>query len=100
VPDTFDLFVSFSSNVTVTVYFLTLGQYTQYAYCHGISCVSGSYRIINATTSVQNSVFKLAEGCADYVAIFQPSANASIYPDLWVAHNSAPTWTGICSIVA
>ncbi len=99
VPDTFDLFVSLTSNVTVTVYFLTLGQYTQYAYCGGISCVSGFYRLTTASTSIQNYVFKLAEGCADYVMIFQPSANASMNPDLWVTHNAAPTWTGICSIM-
>ncbi|HZY94919.1 MAG TPA: hypothetical protein VFE98_08720 [Candidatus Bathyarchaeia archaeon] len=97
VPDTFDYFVTFTSTVPVGVYFLTLPQYMQFAYCNGrISCVSGSYDRIDATTSIQSSVFKLAEGCADYVAIYHSTSNGEMTPDIRIASNPYPAPTGIC----
>ena len=98
VPDTFDLYVSFKSTVNVTVYFLTLGQYAQLVYCKSISCVPLYYQSIAPTTNIQNRVFKLAEGCDDYVAIFQPISAGIMYPNISISHNPAPSWTGICTI--
>jgi hypothetical protein len=99
VPDTFDYSVSFDSTIPVTVYFLTLPQYMQFSYCSGkIFCVSGSYNQTRPSVSVQNFVFKLAEGCADYVAIYQSSANGNMSPNIRIARNPYSAPTGICRI--
>ncbi len=98
VPDTFDYFVSFTSTVPIRVYFFTLGQFVQYAVCNGdITCVSGSYAGLPAATSQSNAVFKLAEGCADYVAIYAASSTGIMYPNINVKQNAAPFITGYCA---
>jgi hypothetical protein len=98
VPDTFDYFVSFTSTVPIHVYFFTLGQFVQYAVCNGdITCVSGSYAYLSAATSQSNAVFKLAEGCADYVAIYVASSTGTMYPNISVKQNSAGFITGYCA---
>ena len=98
VPDTYDYFVSFTSDIPITVYFFTLGQFVQYSVCNGdLSCVSGSYYSIAASTSQQRNPFKLAEGCGDYVAIFVASATGTMYPNVSVAQNPASTPTGYCA---
>jgi len=98
VPDTYDYFVSFTSTVSIRVYFFTLGQFVQYAVCNGdITCVSGSYAGLPAATSQSNAVFKLAEGCADYVAIYVASSTGIMYPNISVKQNSAGFITGYCA---
>ena len=96
VPDTYDVHVSFTSNASIAVYFLTLPQYTQLRYCRNTSCVAGSYRSISPTTKIADWVFKLAEGCGDYVAIFQAVSPTVLYPNISITHNPAPFWTGTC----
>jgi hypothetical protein len=96
VPDTFDYNVSFTSTIPVDVYIVTFSQYVQFANCTGqISCVTGSYTHYGPTMSLPGSVFKLAEGCSAYVAVFQ-STTGVIYPDVSVTYNPAPTITGAC----
>jgi len=98
IPDTYDYYVSFTSTVPVTVYFFTLGQFVQFAVCNGnLNCVSGSYAYLLSSTSQQNRVFKLAEGCGDYVSIFTSSATGVMYPNVAVASNPAPYPTGYCA---
>jgi len=100
IPDTFDYFVSFTSTVPIRVYFFTLGQFVQYTVCNGdITCVSGSYSSIPATTSQSTTAFKLAEGCGDYVAIYVSSSNGVMYPNISVKQNAAPFPTGYCAQV-
>jgi hypothetical protein len=100
VPDTYDYFVSYTSNVSITVYFLTLGQFVQFSVCNGdINCVSGAYAYLQGATSRQNAAFKLAEGCADYVAIYVASGSGVMQPDVKVAQNAAPYATGYCAQV-
>ncbi len=97
VPDTFDYYVSFTSNVSVTVYFFTMGQFVQFSVCNGdISCVQGYYDSIPATTNLPPYTrFTLGEGCGDYLAIFVASGNGVMYPDVGVTQN--PTGlTGYC----
>jgi len=91
VPDTFDYFVSFTSNVSVTVYFFTMGQFVQYSVCNGdIRCVSGYYDSIPATTNAQQyTLFTLGEGCADYLAIYVASGNGVIHPNVGVSRPAA-----------
>ena len=98
VPDTDDYYVTFTSNVNITVYFFTLGQFVQFAVCNGnLSCVSGYYVYFPGSLFQQNNVFKLAEGCADYVAIYVSSANGIMFPKVGVANNPAPFPTGYCA---
>jgi hypothetical protein len=98
VPDTYDYFVTYTSNVPITVYFLTLGQFVQYAVCNGdLTCVSGSYAYLPAATSQNDAVFKLAEGCADYIAIYVSSANGFMTPRIQVAENAYSSPTGYCA---
>jgi hypothetical protein len=98
VPDTYDYYVSFTSTVPVTVYFLTFGQFVQFSVCNGdINCVSGYYDYLSASTSQPNSVFKLAEGCAVYISIFVSSGSGVMYPNVAVASNPAPYLTGYCA---
>ena len=99
VPDTFDYYVAFTSSVNVTVYFFTMGQFVQFAVCHGdLSCVSGSYDSISSTTSVPRYIlFTLGEGCADYLAIFVASGSGVMYPDVGVSRAPSSSPTGYCA---
>jgi len=100
VPDTYDYFVSYTSTVPIRVYFFTLGQFVQYAVCNGdITCVSGYYASLPAATSQSNAVFKLAEGCADYVAIYVASSTGVMYPNISVKQGSGGIITGYCAQV-
>jgi zinc-ribbon domain len=100
VPDTYDYFVSFTSTVPIQVYFFTLGQFVQFTVCNGdINCVSGSFSSIPASISQSNVVFKLAEGCGDYVAIYAASSIGVMHPDIRVIQNAAPFITGYCAQV-
>jgi hypothetical protein len=98
VPDTFDYFVSFTSTVPVTVYFFTFGQFVQYSECNGdTSCVSGYFVTMPPATQRTNTIFKLAEGCADYLAIYIATANGTMNPNIAVNQNPATSPTGYCA---
>ncbi|HYY92845.1 MAG TPA: zinc ribbon domain-containing protein [Candidatus Dormibacteraeota bacterium] len=101
VPDTFDYYVSFASNVSITVYFFTMGQFVQYSVCNGdLSCVSGSYDSIPPTANLpQYTIFKLGEGCADYLAIYVASGSGIMHPNVGVSRPAVnpPGATGYCA---
>jgi len=100
IPDTYDYFVSFTSTVPIRVYFFTLGQFVQFTVCNGdITCVSGSYLSIPASTSQSNAAFRLADGCADYVAVYVASSIGTMYPNISVKQNAAQGITGYCGQV-
>jgi hypothetical protein len=98
VPDTFDYYVSYTSTVPVTVYFFTMGQFVQFSVCSGdITCVTGSYDSISATTSLSREIFTLGEGCADYLAIYVSAASGTMYPNVGVTSHPASSATGYCA---
>jgi len=100
VPDTFDLILSFTSTTPVTIHFLTLTGWTQFSNCSfQIKCVQPSEKAdsVGPTTSLKDYTFKLAEGCANYVVVFQASALGTITPDERVLYNPAATPTGACA---
>lgn len=100
IPDTYDYYVYFTSNVSITVYFFTLGQFVQFTVCNGdVTCVYGSYDSLPATTFRPTTVFTLAEGCGDYVAIYVASANGIMNPVVSVNQSPAPYPTGYCGQV-
>ncbi len=102
VPDTFTYDLSYTADVSVGVYLLSLPQYVQFANCSAanagsnISCVSGNYYYYSPTTSL-NGVFHLAEGCAGYVAIYYSDSSGVMYPDVSVTYNPASSSTGVCA---
>jgi cell division protein FtsB len=98
VPDTFALHISFTSTVPVTVYVLSFQQYVHFANCRGdISCVSGTYWYFGPTTFLQDGVFRLAEGCADYVMIYKSFGDGVIYPNVTITYEPATEPTGVCA---
>jgi hypothetical protein len=98
VPDTFDYYVNYTSTVPVTVYFFTMGQFVQFSVCSGdITCVTGSYDSISATTSLSREIFTLGEGCADYLAIYVSAASGTMYPNVGVTSHPASSATGYCA---
>ncbi|MGO9644183.1 MAG: hypothetical protein ACLPY5_05495 [Candidatus Bathyarchaeia archaeon] len=98
VPDTFDFSISFNGTVPVTVYFLTFNQYVQFVNSLGsISGVSGYYSYYSTRTSLQNGVFRLAEGCGGYIAVFQSIGSGIIYPNVVATYNPASSLTGVCA---
>ncbi len=103
VPDTFTYYASYTADYPVGMYFLTLGQYTQFATCPStgsiesrLACVSGIYSYYSPTTSL-NGVFHLAEGCASYVAVYYSDNSAVMYPNVSVTYNPASSLTGACA---
>jgi hypothetical protein len=102
VPDTFDYYDTWTSTGSITVYYLTVKQVSQYLSCStspAINCVSGTYYNYGPTTSA-NDIFKQAEGCGAYVAIYQPSSSytsVTIYPNVSVTYNPASSATGACA---
>jgi hypothetical protein len=102
VPDTFDYYDTWTSTGSITVYYLTVKQASQYLSCStspAINCVSGTYYDYGPTTSASD-IFKQAEGCGAYVAIYQPSSsytNVTIYPNVSVTYNPASSATGACT---
>lgn len=101
VPDTFDYHDIWTSTAPVTVYYMTLEQYTQYYGCRTmtapIKCVTGNFTTIGPTES-SDDVFTLGEGCADYIVIHQFNGQSgTFYPDITVTYNPSTILTGVCS---
>jgi hypothetical protein len=100
VPDTFDLVVSFTSTTPITVHFMTLTGWTEYSNCSfQISCVKESEHAasVGPVTSLQDYTFKLAEGCASYVVVFQAAVPGVISPNERVRYNPSSVATGACA---
>lgn len=103
VPDTFDYYDTWSAATnSVTVYYLTVSQAAQYLTCTSapeINCVSGTWYYWGPSTS-GNDVFKLAEGCGAYVALYQPSSpttSVTFIPNVSITYNPATSYTGACA---
>ena len=102
VPDTFDLILAFTATTPVAVHFLTLRGWAEFASkaCDfKISCVDVSERSVDLgpTTNLPEYTFKDAEGCADYIIVFQAAATGVITPDERVHYNPASIPTGSCA---
>ena len=101
VPDTFDYHDSWTSTAPVTVYYLTIEQFTEYHGCKAsttpIKCVSGNFTSIGPTKN-SNDVFTLAEGCGDYVVVYEFGAvGGTFYPSVMVTYKPSTILTGVCS---
>jgi hypothetical protein len=97
VPDTFQLQISFTSDVPIHAYVLTFHQWTQFDSCgFSLRCVTGSYRAYDAATSL-NQTFDEAEGCSGYVWVLQAERDGTIHPDVKVRYQPADHPTGVCA---
>ncbi len=98
VPDTFQLQIKFTADVPVRVYLFTFRQWTQFDACgFNARCVSGSYKVYDAATSLSQNV-DAAEGCAGYVWVLQSDREGTIKPDVKVHYQPASQPTGVCAV--
>lgn len=104
VPDTFTYHLNATATGPFSVSILTFLQFssaidcvhngggpTNYCMHHSGSAVQW----INVTTVSYD--FHLAEGCADYVAVFTAGNAITLSPNVSVTYNPAPTFTGDCA---
>ncbi len=97
VPDTFQLQISFTSDVPVHTYVLTFHQWTEFDNCaFSLRCVRGSYQAFDATTSLSQTVDD-AEGCSGYVWVLQADGAGTIKPDVKIRYQPADHPTGVCA---
>jgi hypothetical protein len=97
VPDTFQLLISFRSDVPVNAYVFTFHQWTEFDGCGlSVRCVTGSYRAFDPTTSI-DTTFDEAEGCSGYVWVLRSDRTGTIQPDIRVRYQPADHPTGVCT---
>jgi len=104
IPDTFTYHLQATSTGPMSVSILTLEQWAK-----AIACVdSGSYYTnycmhhsgsvigwLNVTSVSYD--FHLAEGCADYLAVFTAASPVTVTPNVSVTYNPATSSTGSCA---
>ncbi|TMB46752.1 MAG: hypothetical protein E6J53_04380 [Chloroflexi bacterium] len=104
VPDTFTYHLQATSTGPMSVSILTLEQWGK-----AITCIDGGAGTTNYcmhhsgvaiswlnVTSV-NYDFHMAEGCADYLAVFTAASTITVTPNVSVTYNPASGSTGACS---
>ncbi len=104
IPDTFTYHLKATSTGPMSVSILTLEQWAA-----AIQCVDPNGGTVNycmhhsgvvlswlSVTSV-NYDFHLAEGCADYLAVFTSASSITVTPNVSVTYNPATSTTGTCS---
>lgn len=104
IPDTFTYHLQATSTGPMSVSILTLEQWAKAIQCidngsgstHYCMQHSGSIVGFLNTTSV-NYDFHLAEGCADYLAVFTAASTVTVTPNVSVTYNPATSATGACS---
>jgi hypothetical protein len=106
VPDTFTYHLEATSPGPMSVSILTLEQWAAAIQCiqygNGVTnyCMhhssTGTVLTWPNVTSV-NYDFHLAEGCADYIAVFTAASTVTVTPKISVTYNPATTKTGACA---
>jgi len=104
VPDTFTYHLHATSTGPMSVSIITLQQWAA-----AIQCIDNGVGVTNwcmhhngavwsnlGVTSVSYD-FHLAEGCADYVAVFTAGSSITVTPNVSVTYNPAISATGDCA---
>lgn len=104
IPDTFTYHLEATSTGPMSVSILTLEDFAR-----ATACVQSGEGVTNwcmhhkgvvwsqlNVTSV-NYDFHLAEGCADYMAVFTSGSSVTVTPNVSVTYNPATSATGACS---
>lgn len=104
IPDTFTYHLKATSTGPMSISILTLEQWTS-----ANDCVQNTRATINYCAHHSGAVvsfldvttvnydFHLAEGCADYLAVFTSASSVTVTPDVSVTYNPATAATGACS---
>ncbi len=103
IPDTFTYHLDATSSGPMSISILTLQDWSKANACvaNGFGptnyCMhhSGGYKSWFNVTSISYD-FHLAEGCADYVAVFTSAVTVKVTPNVSVTYNPAPAATGAC----
>lgn len=103
IPDTFTYHLQATSTGPMSVSILTLEDFAKATACvqngAGVTnwCMHRSGAVWSQlnTTSV-NYDFHLAEGCADYLAVFTAASKVTVTPNVSVTYNPATSATGVC----
>ena len=104
VPDTFTLHLKATSTGAMSVSILTIEQWASAVGCVDAGrgntnwCMHHSGAVVSwlSVTSL-NYDFHLAEGCADYIAVFTAAAKVTVRPNVSVTYNPASSATGACA---
>ncbi len=104
IPDTFTYHLQATSTGPMSVSILTLEQWVKANECvdngfgHSDYCMHHSGTVVSwlGVTSV-NYDFHLAEGCADYLAVFTSATTVTVKPNVSVTYNPASSVTGACA---
>ncbi len=101
IPDTFDYHDTWTSSGDITVYYLSVNQFSQFDTCvlsPPIDCVGGTYYNWGPTTTGSDT-FTLGEGCGGYIAVYYNggATSVAIYPNVSVTYNPASSATGACA---
>ena len=103
VPDTFTYHLNARATGPMSVSILTFEQFAKAIECvdggggstHYCMHHSGSVKTWSDIGSVSYD-FHLAEGCANYLAVFTAAKPVTVIPNISVTYNPAPTFTGDC----
>src|SRR5437879_8502875 len=104
IPDTFTYHLQATSTGPTSVSIITLEQWAAAIQCVDLNggsvnyCMHHNGTVLSwlSVTSV-NYDFHLAEGCADYLAVFTSASSITVTPDVSVTYNPATSTTGSCS---
>ena len=105
IPDTFTYHLQATSTGPMSVSILTFEQWAKAIECFDLGvgstvnyCMHHSGTVLSwlSVTSVNND-FHLAEGCADYVAVFTAATSVTVTPNVTVTYNPASSLTGACA---
>jgi hypothetical protein len=104
IPDTFTYHLNATSTGPMSISILTLEQWATASACVSSGggnthwCMHHSGAVISwlSVTSV-NYDFHLAEGCADYLAVFTSATTVTVTPNVGVTYNPASSATGTCA---
>ena len=104
IPDTFTYHLQATSTGPMSVSILTLEDFAKALQCidygTGVTnyCMHHTGTPVNSWLSVTsvNFDFHLAEGCADYLAVFTAASSVTVKPNVSVTYNPASSATGTC----
>lgn len=104
IPDTFTYHLEATSSGPMSVSILTLEQWAKANECFDNGRGSVNYCMHNSGTVFSwlgvtkvDYDFHLAEGCADYVAVFTSTGTVTVHPNVAVTYNPASSSTGACT---
>ena len=104
IPDTFTYHLQATSSGQMSVSIITFEQWAKAIECVDLRAGNVNYCMHHNGTvqswlgvSSVNTDFHLAEGCADYLAVFTSSSAITVTPNVSVTYNPATSLTGACA---